>query len=80
MRTTVKNWGNSAAVRIPAPVMAAANLHVDAPVALHVEGGRIVIEPLSAGKYDLASLLAGVTAENLHAGVDFGTPVGKETL
>lgn len=80
MRTTVKTWGNSAAVRIPAPVMAAVNLQVDAPVVLRVEDGRIVIEPLGTGKYDLASLLEGMTAENLHAEVDFGAHVGKEAF
>jgi len=29
-------------------------------------------------KYSLAQLLAGVTPENLHAEVDFGSPVGRE--
>jgi antitoxin component of MazEF toxin-antitoxin module len=31
-----------------------------------------------ARKYSLAQLLEGVTAENLHAEVDFGRPMGKE--
>jgi antitoxin component of MazEF toxin-antitoxin module len=29
---------------------------------------------------DLAHLLAGITPENLHGGIDFGNPVGKESL
>ena len=45
MRVTVKKWGNSASVRIPASVMAAAALSVDQAVEIHEDGGRIIIEP-----------------------------------
>lgn len=42
--------------------------------------GQIVIKPIRSGKVDLAQLLAGITAQNLHSGIDLGTPVGKELL
>jgi antitoxin MazE len=29
---------------------------------------------------DVRELLAGITPDNLHGGVDFGNPVGKESL
>lgn len=80
MRVIVKKWGNSASVRIPAGIMEAARLDLDAPVDVREEGGRIVIEPIRASEYDLARLLAGITQENLHTELDFGTPVGKEFL
>ena len=80
MRTTVKKWGNSASVRIPAAIMEAAHLTLDEVVDIREEGGSIVIEPIRARGYDLAELLAGITPENLHAEVDFGGPVGKEAL
>jgi antitoxin MazE len=80
MRVIVKKWGNSASVRIPAGIMAAARLSLDAPVDVREEGGCIIIEPIRSTEYDLARLLAGITPENLHAEVDFGTPVGKELL
>ena len=32
------------------------------------------------GEYDLFDLMAQVTEENLHAPVDFGSPVGREAL
>ncbi|KAA6117622.1 MULTISPECIES: AbrB/MazE/SpoVT family DNA-binding domain-containing protein [Cupriavidus] len=68
--------GNSASVRIPAAIMEAANLRVNA--AVDVRGEHIVIEPLREAQYDLDGLQAGITPENLHGEVDFGPPIGKE--
>jgi antitoxin component of MazEF toxin-antitoxin module len=39
-----------------------------------------VIKPIRPGKLELNRLLDGITAENLHSGVDFGGPVGRESL
>ena len=80
MRVIVKKWGNSAAVRIPSGIMEAAHLRLDEAVDVREQGGQIVIEPIRAGKADLAQLLRGITPKNLHAGADFGAPVGKESL
>jgi len=80
MRVTVKKWGNSASVRIPAAIMEAAHLSLDEAVDVREEGGRIVIEPVRPRVYDLARLLAGITPANLHPEVDFGAPAGKEAL
>ncbi|PWB55187.1 MAG: PbsX family transcriptional regulator [Nitrosomonadales bacterium] len=80
MRATVKKWGNSASVRIPAGIMAAANLALDDPIEIHEEGGRIVIEPIRTSECTLVQLLAGITPENLHTEMDFGAPAGKELL
>lgn len=80
MRATVKKWGNSAAVRIPGAVMQALHLQLDEAVEIREEGGRIVIEPIRQKTYDLDELLAGITAKNIHAEVDFGPAVGNEIL
>ncbi|HXC39246.1 MAG TPA: AbrB/MazE/SpoVT family DNA-binding domain-containing protein [Burkholderiales bacterium] len=80
MRVTVKKWGNSASVRIPAAVMEAASLKLDEMVDVREEGGRIVIEPVRTNEYDLAELLAGITPENLHEEASFGPAVGREAL
>jgi antitoxin MazE len=80
MRATVKKWGNSAAVRIPASVMKATNLELDEVVDVREEGGRIVIEPVRQKSYELGALLKGITSKNQHQAVDFGAPVGKEVL
>ncbi len=78
MRVAVKKWGNSASVRIPAAIMQAARLELNQAVDIREEEGRIVIEPLSAPEYDLATLVEAITPDNLHDAIDFGEPVGKE--
>jgi antitoxin MazE len=78
MRVTVKKWGNSASVRIPAPVMAAAKLRLDQPVDVREERGRIIIEPVRVPITDLDALVAAITDENRHEEIDFGAPVGNE--
>jgi antitoxin MazE len=74
----VKKWGNSAAVRIPASVLEAAKLELDQPVDVREERGRVVIEPKRRREFELAELINGITAENMHAPIDTGVPVGRE--
>jgi antitoxin MazE len=78
MKTSVKKWGNSAAVRIPASIMQATQLDLDEVVDVREEAGRIVIEPVRQKSYQLGQLLKGITPKNQHEAVDFGTPHGKE--
>jgi antitoxin MazE len=78
MEVIVKKWGNSAAVRIPASVMAAAHVELDQPVQVREEQGRIVIEPVRRKAYKLDDLLGGITGKNQHKPIDTGEPVGKE--
>lgn len=82
MHTTVKKWGNSASVRIPAAIMNALNIQPESVVDIREEQGRIVIEPVRETvrerKYSLDELLSQITDENQHDEVDFGKPMGKE--
>jgi antitoxin MazE len=78
MRVHVKKWGNSASVRIPSSVMAAAALRIDQPVDVREEGGRVIIEPIAAPAFDLDDLLAQMTPDTFPEDVDFGRPVGGE--
>ena len=78
MRATVRKWGNSAAVRIPAPVLKATQLALDEAVDVREEAGRIVIEPVREKKFDLRKLLKGISRKNLHHEIDFGPAQGKE--
>jgi antitoxin MazE len=78
MKIQVKKWGNSASVRIPASVMAAAELSIDQSVDVREENGRIIIEPIKALVYDLDEMLARMTPDTFHDEVDFGPPLGKE--
>ena len=78
MEGVVKKWGNSAAVRIPASVLAAAHLELDQAVDVREERGRIVIEPKRQKAFTLAELVDGITADNVHATIDTGAPAGRE--
>ena len=78
MSALVKRWGNSAAVRIPARVLADAGLDIDQPVDIREERGRIIIERARERKFKLRDLLNGIRPDNLHEAVDTGNPVGRE--
>ncbi|MDO8412276.1 MAG: AbrB/MazE/SpoVT family DNA-binding domain-containing protein [Gallionellaceae bacterium] len=78
MEVIVKKWGNSAAVRIPASVMAAAHVDLDQAVEVREEKGRIIIEPVRSKEYKLDELLNGITGKNQHKLINTGAPVGKE--
>jgi antitoxin MazE len=78
MEGVVKKWGNSAAVRIPASVLEAARLELDQFVDVREERGRIVIEPKQKKDLDITELVKGITADNMHAALDTGPPVGRE--
>jgi antitoxin MazE len=78
MKVTLKKWGNSPAVRIPAAVMQASRLALDDVVDVREEGGCIVIEPVRQKAYDLDELVKGINSRNCHDMVDFGVPQGKE--
>jgi antitoxin MazE len=78
MRVQVKKWGNSASVRIPATILAAASMHVEQEVDVREEDGRIVIEPVVAPKFDLDAMLAAMTPNTFPDDIDFGAPVGEE--
>lgn len=80
MRATVKQWGNSAAIRLPAAIMESARLKLDQTVEIREEHGRIIIEPaeIEPGEIDIEALCATLTEENKPELVDFGPPAGKE--
>nr|WP_298411290.1 AbrB/MazE/SpoVT family DNA-binding domain-containing protein [uncultured Halomonas sp.] len=45
MKTEIKKWGNSAALRLPSIILAQAHLDVASEVEVTVEAGRIVVQP-----------------------------------
>lgn len=79
MRGTIKKWGNSLAVRLPASVVQATTLREDSAVEIEGDNGVIVIKQVEA-EYELGELVAQITPENRHDEADFGGPVGKEAL
>lgn len=78
MKTRVKKWGNSLALRIPGPLAKEMGLKEEAPVELAVADGKLIVAPLTDPVYDLEDLLRRVTEENLHREVKTGPRVGVE--
>ena len=78
MQTTVQQWGNSLAVRIPGAVARDIRLSPGVVVDIVAVAGKIVVKPSRRRSYTLAQLLKGVTATNRHAEADWGKPIGRE--
>ena len=54
----IKQWGNSLGVRLPAAVARDAHLYVDQRVRVSVEGGQVVITPVTDASLTLEQRLA----------------------
>lgn len=80
MKAHVKQWGKSAVVRIPKPLLKEVGLEVDSPIEIRVVDGRLVIDPVEESEYTLDTLIARITTENVHDEVDFGMPTGREVV
>ena len=63
--TKVLRWGNSLAIKIPAPMVRAVGLEHGTEVELRREKRGLVIEPMNAAP-TLEQLLGGVTPQNRH--------------
>lgn len=78
MKTRVRKWGNSLALRIPKSVAAEAGLREGVPVELSLVEGKLVVQPIAQQPLSLDELLRGVTDQNLHGEWDTGPAVGRE--
>lgn len=78
MKTKVKKWGNSLALRIPKAFAVETKLEPGSDIELELENGRLVITPRAEAEWTLERLLAGVTDENIHGETDTGVAVGNE--
>ncbi len=78
MKTRVRKWGNSLALRIPKSFAAEARLDENTPVELSLVKGKLVIQPQADAPLSLDELLQGVTDHNLHREWTTGPAVGRE--
>ena len=70
MTPKVQRWGNSLAVRIPAPLARQLGLVDGRAVEIEVEKGRVIIEPVHLVP-TLDDLLAGIRPDNQHHDLDW---------
>ncbi|MFH1486253.1 MAG: AbrB/MazE/SpoVT family DNA-binding domain-containing protein [Chloroflexota bacterium] len=78
MKTRIRKWGNSLALRIPKSFAQEVGLDSDSPVDVLLEEGRLVVVPEIGSQFSLRKLLQQITKDNLHREVDTGTPIGEE--
>ena len=75
MKTVIRTWGNSLAVRIPRAFAVHIGIAAGKEVDLLLESNGIHIVPEG---HDLNMLLEQVTPENIHGETDTGSALGKE--
>lgn len=79
MNAIVSKWGNSLALRIPNGIARALDLREQTSVLFDVRDGALIVRPVEKKKFDLDTLLSGITAENIHAETSTGPSVGNES-
>lgn len=78
---TLKRWGNSLAVRIPANVALEASFSEGQEVDVQVEDGHVVVRPHTAiRRFSRERYLQQLREQKLeaHEDIDFGEPQGSE--
>lgn len=83
MQIKIQQWGNSAAIRLPAAVLKQMQLGIGSTLSLDTAGGTMVLKPLrTKPKYTLEELMAqcDLTAPEPADMADWNAmrPVGRE--
>jgi antitoxin MazE len=78
MKSAVRKWGNSLAVRIPRSFAEETHLSNGTVIDLQITTNAIVIRRSVAKKPNLKALLARIRPSNRHAETPWGKPVGQE--
>jgi antitoxin MazE len=76
----VQKWGDTLAIRLPKAVSDQLGMADGTPVALKVEGDRLIVERQAPQRPTMRDLLAQCRPENRPETIDWGPPVGREFL
>jgi antitoxin MazE len=77
MKTTVKKWGNSLAVRLPKKLIEDTQVAEGCNLDIKTENGKIVLSP-TIKKYSLKELINEINESNMHSEISTGDNVGGE--
>jgi antitoxin MazE len=66
LRTIVRTWGNSLAIRLPRVLAEDVGIGADTPVDISVEDGSLVVTPVEGRKKRLNKLVSMMTADSIH--------------
>lgn len=78
MKTSVRRWGNSLALRIPSAYATETQLCEGSEVELTLQSGNLIVAPVRRKRRELSTLLRKITPRNIHGAVSTGRPVGRE--
>ena len=77
MKVKLAKWGNSLAVRIPAPIAADASLSAGSTFEVTLVSGSIQLSPVEC-EPSLEELISRITPENRHEETHWGAAIGNE--
>ena len=81
MKTEFVKWGNSLALRVPSTFAKELGASEGKRAEMTIQDGALVVRvarPHRRRRFTLEELLVGITEENYHREVDWGSPVGNE--
>ena len=78
MQVKVQKWGNSLGVRLPRDIAKSARVTNGSVVDVRLVQGKIELKPQRTPKYDLKTLVAGISPANRHRETPTGTARGRE--
>jgi antitoxin MazE len=78
VKSTVKRWGNSLAVRLPKDIARTLELDEGSDITLEIVEDGLLVKFSKPQHSDLEALLHGVTRETIHDETDWGDVAGKE--
>ena len=79
MRTKIRKWGNSLALRLPKSFASELGLEDETNIDMNISEGKIVLSPVAGrSRHSIKKLVAGIKKSNLHNEIDSGKPIGRE--
>ena len=79
MKSKIRKWGNSLAVRIPSVFAHEMKVEEGASIHMMIEDGALVLRPDHREEWNLCTLIEGMTDENIPGEWETGSPRGRES-
>ena len=77
MKTKIRKWGNSLALRIPKALAEDSRIYIGSTVDVSVQNNSLIVKSIDE-KYTLENLVSKISSENVHHEVETYKATGKE--
>jgi len=78
MKTAIKKWGNSYAIRLPKSIVEEMGVGLDTELDITSKNRTIVLTAAETPRYTFEEMMASITDETMPEPFDWGPSVGKE--